>query len=274
MGHVISRDGTLVAYERTGRGPGLVLTDGALASRSAFPTAPGLASLIADRLTVVGYDRRGRGRSGPGNPAPAGGDVDGEIADLNGVLDTVDPPSAVCEFSSGAVLALRAAAAGSAIDRLVLYEPPFVVSDDRSPLAADYSDRLAVHLAGDRPDDAVAAFLTETVGVPAAHVESMWTAPHWAPMVDQAASLPYDAALMGLTMSGDPAELDVFALIDIPALVLYGEHSPAWLQAGAKRLADVLPAAELVEVSGEDHLVTANALAPLLRAFLTETPNP
>ena len=40
MTSVTSRDGTAVAYERTGSGPGLVLTDGALASRSAFPTAP------------------------------------------------------------------------------------------------------------------------------------------------------------------------------------------------------------------------------------------
>jgi hypothetical protein len=34
MSHVISKDGTSIAYERSGEGPALILVDGALCSRA------------------------------------------------------------------------------------------------------------------------------------------------------------------------------------------------------------------------------------------------
>jgi len=53
-----SKDGTTIAYDQTGSGPPLVLVDGALNSR-AFGLDGPLAALLADRFTVVTYDRRG-----------------------------------------------------------------------------------------------------------------------------------------------------------------------------------------------------------------------
>ena len=42
MNNVVSRDGTTIAYEQMGRGPALILVDGALCSRS-FGPMPKLA---------------------------------------------------------------------------------------------------------------------------------------------------------------------------------------------------------------------------------------
>ena len=63
MNHVRSKDGTTIAYERSGKGPALVLVDGALCSRT-FGPSPKLAPLLARHFTVYAYDRRGRGQSG------------------------------------------------------------------------------------------------------------------------------------------------------------------------------------------------------------------
>ena len=51
MSHVISKDGTTIAYERSGNGPALILVDGALCSRAFGPTAK-LGALLARHFTV------------------------------------------------------------------------------------------------------------------------------------------------------------------------------------------------------------------------------
>jgi hypothetical protein len=51
MTHVRSKDGTTIAYERSGNGPALILVDGALCSR-AFGPSPKLAPLLARHFTV------------------------------------------------------------------------------------------------------------------------------------------------------------------------------------------------------------------------------
>ncbi|HZH74528.1 MAG TPA: hypothetical protein VEY88_00760 [Archangium sp.] len=60
MDKVISKDGTPIAYEKTGSGPALILVDGALCSR-AFGPMPKLSPLLARHFTVFTYDRHGRG---------------------------------------------------------------------------------------------------------------------------------------------------------------------------------------------------------------------
>lgn len=67
MDKVISKDGTPIAYEKSGEGPALILVDGALCSRK-FGPMPRLAPLLAKRFTVFTYDRRGRGDSGDTPP--------------------------------------------------------------------------------------------------------------------------------------------------------------------------------------------------------------
>ena len=66
-----SKDGTVIAFERSGHGPAIILVDGALCYRASGPSRP-LAALLSERFTVYWYDRRGRGDSGDTLPyAPA-----------------------------------------------------------------------------------------------------------------------------------------------------------------------------------------------------------
>jgi len=61
MSHVVSKDGTAIAFEKSGAGPPLILVDGALCYRASGPARP-LAALLASQFTVFAYDRRGPGR--------------------------------------------------------------------------------------------------------------------------------------------------------------------------------------------------------------------
>ncbi len=61
MSQVVSADGTSIAYDQSGKGPAVILVDGALCYR-AFGLDKPLSELLAPYLTVITYDRRGRGR--------------------------------------------------------------------------------------------------------------------------------------------------------------------------------------------------------------------
>lgn len=59
-------------------------------------------------------------------------------------------------WSSGGLLALRAAQAGTPIARLALFEPPVAIDDSGPVLPADYVERLDAAIADGRRGDAVA----------------------------------------------------------------------------------------------------------------------
>ncbi len=114
-----SSDGTTIAYDTAGSGPRLVLVDGALCTRRIGP-GKGLARLLAEHFTVINYDRRGRGDSGDAVEYA----IEREVEDLEAVIETAGGNAFVFGQSSGAVLALHAAARLPQITRLAAYEAP------------------------------------------------------------------------------------------------------------------------------------------------------
>jgi pimeloyl-ACP methyl ester carboxylesterase len=61
MDEVRSKDGTAIAFERSGEGPPVILVVGAFNDRA---TGAPQAADLQERFTVFNYDRRGRGGSG------------------------------------------------------------------------------------------------------------------------------------------------------------------------------------------------------------------
>ncbi|HEX2728321.1 MAG TPA: alpha/beta hydrolase, partial [Rubrobacteraceae bacterium] len=117
MEKVRSKDGTEIAFDRSGEGPAIILVVGAFNDRS---TGAPLAAALQESFTVINYDRRGRGDSGDTQPYA----VEREVEDLEALIEEAGGSASVFGYSSGAVLALRAAARGLAITRLALYDPP------------------------------------------------------------------------------------------------------------------------------------------------------
>jgi pimeloyl-ACP methyl ester carboxylesterase len=261
-GRVVSRDGTVIAYDRVGSGPPVVLVLGALCSRALGPGVK-LAALLADWFTVFTYDRRGRGDSGDTAPY----EVAREIEDLAALIAEAGGPACVFGHSSGAVLALRAAAQGLPIAKLALYEAPLIVDGSRPSTESDWTAIDAFVRAG-RPADAVKGFL-KMVGVPAFAVAIMRWLPVWAKVTAVAHTLPYDGALVRAFQRGEPLPGSGWAHVAIPTLALDGGKSPAWMRTGMKALAASLAAAGAPyrTLEGQTHDVSAKVLAPVLREF-------
>jgi pimeloyl-ACP methyl ester carboxylesterase len=264
--NVTSKDGTTIAFDRSGEGPSIILVGGALADRSA---AAELAARLAPRLTVIAFDRRGRGDSGDTAPYA----VDREVEDIEALLLAVGGQAFVLGHSSGAVLALESARAHpERITKLALYEPPFIVDDSRPLLPADYVTHLADLVSEGRRGDAVEFFLATAVGVPAEVVAGMRDQPFWSSLEATAHTLPYDGTIMGDTMGGTPAPLRRWATVRVPTLVMDGGASPDWQRHAVRALAQVLPNARHRTLEGQDHGPDSEVLAPALVEFLLGGP--
>ncbi|WP_018653082.1 alpha/beta fold hydrolase [Actinomadura flavalba] len=265
-GTVTSADGTAIAYERQGSGPPVLLVASALADRR---DARKLAGLLAEHHTVINYDRRGRGASGDG-PAYA---VEREIEDIAALNAAAGGGAALFGSSSGAVLALRAAASGLDVSRVAVYEPPFVVGDANGFGPPDgFAARIDALLAADRRGDAVRAFMREAQGMPAFLVASMRLMPGtWAGLKRLAPTLPYDLAVMDGTQRGGPFAPQPWSRITAPTLVLTGGKSPAGFHAAAEALTAAVPSAEHRTLPGLNHgavMMAPKRLAPTLTDFL------
>ncbi|WP_031008649.1 alpha/beta fold hydrolase [Streptomyces sp. NRRL F-5727] len=262
MDKVFSADGTAIAFEQRGSGPAVVLVGGAFMTRH---ESAELAGLLAERHTVITYDRRGRGDSGD-SPAY---DVQREVEDLDALIGHAGGEAMLFGMSSGAVLALEATARGSAVTRLALYEPPFVTDDSRPPLPADYVAHLEELVGRGAYGDAVAYFMTAAVGMPAEAVAGMRQAPFWAGMEAVARTLPYDGRVMGDTMSGRPLPADRWASVTVPVLVGSGDAGAPHLLTGARACAALADNFTLRVFPGEEHTIAPAALAPVLVDFFT-----
>ncbi|WSF37465.1 alpha/beta hydrolase [Streptomyces sp. NBC_01351] len=262
MDKVFSADGTTIAYEQRGSGPAVVLVGGAFMTRG---DSAALAALLAEHFTVFTYDRRGRGDSGDGPVY----DVQREVEDLDAVIGHAGGEAMVFGMSSGAVLALEAAARGSAVSRLALYEPPFVTDDSRAPLPADYVAHLTELVEREAYGDAVAYFMTAAVGLPAEVVNGMRQAPFWAGMETTARTLPYDGMVMGDTMSGRPLPADRWQSVTVPVLVGSGDAGAPHMLSGARELAALADNFALRVFPGQEHNIDPTRIAPALTDFFT-----
>jgi pimeloyl-ACP methyl ester carboxylesterase len=263
MSTVRSADGTTIAYTLAGQGPPLILVDGALCSRS-FGPMPKLAEQLTPHFTVYTYDRRGRGESGDTAPY----EPDREIEDLEAVAAVAGDTVYLHGTSSGAALALEAAKHIRSIVKLAVYEPPFIVDDSRTPMPDDWLPRLEQLVAEDRRGDAVKMFM-RFVGTPAIFTAVMPFTPVWGKLKAVALTLPYDITIVHDHQQGTPLTPGEWAAIKAPTLVAVGGNSPAWMTNGTRALADALPDATYRVLSGQNHMVKAHAIAPVLAEFFT-----
>ncbi|GAA0914120.1 alpha/beta hydrolase [Streptomyces thermoalcalitolerans] len=253
----VSRDGTPLAYRRTGQGPVVVLVGGAMSTGA---TAAPLAAALSDRCEAVVYDRRGRG--GSGNTAPYA--VEREVEDLAALIDAVGGEAALYGVSSGGALALRAAASGLPVRKVAVYEPPYVVHEGGAQERAEYTAALTEALAQGRRGDAVELFLRLT-GLDPEVIASARQSPLWPGMESLAPTLAHDDAVMG----DSRVPRDLLATITVPVLSLAGSASPAWLREAARAVAQAVPQGTYRVLEGQTHAVEPEVLAPVLAEFFT-----
>lgn len=259
MFNVTSADGTRIAFDRSGDGPAIIFTGGAFNDRSTL--AP-LAALLAPQFTVISYDRRGRGDSGDTFPYA----VQREIDDLDALITDAGGSAGVFGFSSGAILALLAAARGSAITKVAAYEPPYAIEGDTRPQPpADLPDQLTALISAGRRGDAVALFQTY-IGLPAEVIAQLRNSPMWPALEGFAQSLVYEA-----TITGDPLSVTELAAVPTPTLVLDGAETWPHLQMAARATAAAVPNARHHTLPGSpNHTIDPALAAPVLQELFTD----
>ncbi len=246
---VRSADGTTIAAYRTGTGPAIVLIDPALSTHKGSAK---LAAALAEHFSVVSYDRRGRGGSGDEHPESA--DPDREVDDISALIDTAGGRAILFGTSSGAALALYAAARlGDRVTGVVAYEPPYICDDSRPPLAEDLAARIAASVAeGDR-SGAARAFFVEAIGVPGFGVAVMRMLPLWRDAKANTHTLRYDFALLEGTQLGEPLPAERWAGLTAPTVIMVGSKSEKFFHHTAMSLAELLPTVEYESLEGAHH---------------------
>jgi pimeloyl-ACP methyl ester carboxylesterase len=254
---VTSADGTRIGLLTAGEGPALLLVHGGMGRIESWLP-------LWDRLTsqwrVTAMDRRGRGTSGDTEAY----DLSREYSDVAAVATSLAGAGPVDVFghSFGATCALGAAASGAPVRRLALYEPPGPPTVPR-----DWRDRANAMIADGKPGRAMMSFLTEIMGLSAARIDELRSAPRgYDVMAIVSATMPREAQAL--------ATVDLTALaavVPVPVLLLLGGQSPAWARNITGDLAAALPRSTLAVLDGQGHEAIETApglLADRLAGFL------
>jgi pimeloyl-ACP methyl ester carboxylesterase len=255
----LSRDGTPIAYARTGQGPAVILVSGAMSTGG---TVAPLAVPLSERFDVLVYDRRGRGQSGDTAPYA----VAREVEDLAALIEAAGGEACLCGISSGGALVLEAAASGLPVRKVAVYETPYAdFLDGGAAGNAEYTRNLEAALSEGRRGDAVELFLRLT-GMGEEMIRGARQSPMWPGMEAVAPTLAYDNAVM----AGGLVPRERLASITVPVLAVAGGASPAWMRAGTRAVAEAVPEGSYRELEGQTHMVDPTALAPALAEFFAD----
>ena len=176
MPTLLSKDGTSIAYDKIGKGPAIILINGALAHRG-LNGEQKLASMLAEQFTVIFFDRRGRGESADTKPYS----VEKEIEDVEALINEAGGKAFLYGASSGAALALLTAhrLGSGKVTKLAMYEPPYdaYVSDGKNTFGA-IKKSIQEFVQQVKPGDAI-AFFFESIGTPAEVIQAIKQSPDW-----------------------------------------------------------------------------------------------
>jgi hypothetical protein len=256
--HVISEDGTRIAYEKTGQGPAVIIVGGALGDHQFYLP---LAHELAQLFTVYNFDRRGRGQSGDTQPYS----VEREVEDVGALIADAGEPVCVYGHSAGSALAVRSAAAGLSIAKLALADPPYGRHSDNDDAARARFARAAARIQAlhdDGDHKGAAAFFLSGFGLPPEAVEDMLQAPGGDTMIDCARALPYEYAMLGDGLVPNA----LAAAVATPTIILAAETAPAT----AKAFATFMPSATLQLMKSSAHDLAPTDIASVITPFLSQ----
>ncbi|HEX8083577.1 MAG TPA: alpha/beta hydrolase [Solirubrobacteraceae bacterium] len=237
---IVSADGTKLGVERAGDGPPLLAVHGGIGDRSRWDL---LKEHVADRFTLHLLDRRGRGASRDEATGPYA--LDREVEDVLAVIEAIGAPVRYLGHSYGALLGLEALTRTDAIERALLYEPPFDTPGNVM-IAGDVLDRIDERIAAGDRDAALEVFYREVLGADPAPFKEL---PMWPVRIAIAHTIVREGRI-GLEYVLDPAR---FEHVDTPTRILLGTESPAPFRAAAVAAAAAIASSEIVALDGQGH---------------------
>ncbi|WP_051791362.1 alpha/beta fold hydrolase [Amycolatopsis jejuensis] len=266
-----SADGTTIAYETSGRGPGLVFLSGAIVPPGGYAK---MVDLLAADYTVHYVHRRGRGESGPQGASYS---IARECEDAEAVAQQTGA-RLLSAHSFGGFIAVNAALRPQSPWSAIAVYDAAVPVDGSVPMEflPGYEKAL-------REGRTIRAFTMMQRGLQVA--PGLGRLPAGVHRLVSAALLAtvgrdIRATLPTLIAEGDAAaELDGpierYRPIATPLLLMTGEHSAAYFRTAARGIADVTGNAKLIELAGHDHnspLLKPDRIVAETRAFLAQVP--
>lgn len=245
IGKVRSKDGTSIAYDRTGSGIPLVLVHGTGGDHTRW--APILPAL-EQHFSVYTVDRRGRGQSGD-SPDYS---LEKEFEDIAVVVNSIEGQVNLLGHSYGALCALEAALRVTNLRKLILYEPPIPTGEPMYPPGA--RERLEFLLATSGRESVLVSFLTEIVQMPAKEIELLRSTPGWSGRLAAAHTIPREFADADYVLNSER-----MAKLTTPTLLLMGSESPRFLKAATYALSQVLPNCSVKVMQGQQHIAMNTA---------------
>jgi pimeloyl-ACP methyl ester carboxylesterase len=251
-------NGQRLYYEDSGGdGPAVVFSHGLFMDHEMF--APQVEAL-RDRYRCITWDERGHGETGDATGPFTYWDSADDVVALLAALEI--SRAVFAGMSQGGFLSLRAALSHpAAVRALILIDTQAGVEDpERLPYYQALLERWLTQGADQELMDIVAGLIMG----PGYDGTAAWQ--------DKWRQITNDNLLQLFTTLASREEIyDRLAEIDVPAIVIHGAQDASIPLPIAQRMADGLPAAEMLVVPGAGHaanLTHAEVVTPAIEAFL------
>ena len=255
METIASKDGTRIAYSRSGSGPPLVLVHGTTADHTRWAR---VLPELEQHFTVYGVDRRGRGGSGDA----ADYAIEREFEDVAAVVDAIGEPVFLLGHSYGAICSLEASVLTDKVRRLILYEPP--IPSDGPVYPPGVPERVQARVDAGDPEGALEVFFREVVRMPDREFEVYRTLPAWKVRITLAPTVPRELTIER-TYRFQPER---FAEFSTPTLLLLGGDSPPMFRRAIDLVAAAVPTSRIAVMPGQQHVAMDTAPELFLKELI------
>jgi pimeloyl-ACP methyl ester carboxylesterase len=261
METIQSKDGTAIAYQRSGTGTPLVLVHGTLGSSRRWPVLPALEKTF----TVYAVERRGYGESGDAAPYAIEREYEDIAALVNAIGNGGDGVN-LLGHSFGGLCVLEAALLTPRLSHLVVYEPSLLPVPGKALYPGDIIDRFESLLdAGDR-EAVVVTMFRELVNMPEHEIELLKASPVFPALVSAAHTVPRESR----AEEAYRFEPERFKHFDVPTLLLLGGDSPEFFKTTIEKWHATLPNSRIVVLPGQHiaHYTAPDLFVETLQTFL------
>jgi pimeloyl-ACP methyl ester carboxylesterase len=247
METIKSADGTLVAFQKSGSGPPLVLIHGGTADHTRWnPVLPELERYF----TVYAVDRRGRGES----VEPGEYFIEREFGDIATLVDAIGDSVHLLGHSLGALISLEASLLTGNVRKLILYEPP--PPGRKGTIKPETAERMARLLEDGDRHGVVSTFMLEVALIPPSELEILQSLPAWQGRVNAAHTILREISQLEGLDQFDPGR---FTEMKVPTLLLLGGDSPSEYREFIHLLDKTLPESKIAVMPGQQHVAMNTA---------------
>ena len=258
MQYINSKDGTQIAYEKSGNGKPIIIIGGSLADHQMYVP---LASKLSESLTVFNYDRRNRGESGKTSFHT----IETELQDLEAIVSLCDEAPILYGHSAGSALAIRAVASGLNVSKLILSDLPFsLINHESENEAIKFKEEKKFITKLLEVGDKVGAvkFFLKDFGMDEQELNSFVESENGKQAINHSITLPVDYDILGNGLT----PIKLLRKVQIPTLILTSNYGLDVAEDAAKYIADC----KMTVLESPTYTLSADKIAKPMFDFLEQ----